>query len=762
MRENRNSLGYLPKMKGQMENSMNMIAWVVCLAVFVIIMMVLAGFMFEFDTIPTEPVETRTACDMAYRISRWDAITTSPGIFDKAVLERWNEDETADIIFEELTETFFIPDTDYYLEIDTGGGEEPYSLFVPPESKSVFKTCAYPTLVYSGDERLEDTGTPLRVGDTFQKAGGGEVKKDYTRFNGIYMDCERPVFYSDDAGDEMGMATMKAAFTTNLATKLRDGIYRVGVQGEESAFYALGPYPEGCIINEGAVETEENLATEILQKTGRIGRLAALISGGIPLLFADIFGDRAGEWYSHHRVRATCGFGWGLEIEDNYRTTLTVNRGKYLPSIDEQSCPIQTRIPKSIVEEAGLKEKLCTPKKAVTNIWIPNDELSNYQYFLKVESLRDRWSESRAEDFCASRCSDSAPRWFGSQHTEACECYCGKLEEEGLGYCSTPVSGNGCTIHNLIFDRAICSFARSQYLLYENMPEDAMNFRYIVVETAALESRTFSELAEGDYYASASACAGWPESSGCDTSEQCEIGNDCIGAVDDSGKNGICSNCQLNLDGTIIEDQWGVCSPAYLAYAPTLGEGVFACQKVHNQKWPSNTYLAECLPVIPVTVSKHIGDGEDEPIGPDDEGKIELSCPENENLELNWTINASGLCCPDPQIITDEDGNEIRVCTTPPPYCLKMKFWPNLDSGNVRELIPRQYFLDAGSGEKESVITEDDYVFTITRQVCRGTEPYNNAPVAFVTAEYVVDDPENEGAKAELRYGLSGSEIFLN
>ena len=80
-----------------------------------------------------------------------------------------------------------------------------------------------------------------------------------------------------------------------------------------------------------------------------------------------------------------------------------------------------------------------------------------------------------------------------------------------------------------------------------------------------------------------------------------------------------------------------------------------------------------------------------------------------------------------------------------------MKFWPNMDSSKISEMIPKQYFNEA-SGQGGKVTTSENYVFRIVQQVCRGGKPFNNAKVAFVTTNYTVN-------VKTFQYSVEGSEI---
>jgi len=69
-----------------------------------------------------------------------------------------------------------------------------------------------------------------------------------------------------------------------------------------------------------------------------------------------------------------------------------------------------------------------------------------------------------------------------------------------------------------------------------------------------------------------------------------------------------------------------------------------------------------------------------------------------------------------------------------------MKFWPNINSSNVKILRP---------------LGKEGYVINITQKVCRNGHPYNNANKVFIVAHYPVKNKIME-------YSLMGSEIELN
>ncbi|MBN2095243.1 MAG: hypothetical protein JW727_04290 [Candidatus Aenigmarchaeota archaeon] len=820
-----------------------MIGWIIFMAIFVLFAMFYFGFIVQFNTIPREPVEKYTACDIAFMISLWDKATVKPNIFDEDFLRSWNSEnsdglsksDTSDIIFEKLSRDFFIPDSDIYLEM-TSEGEDPYRLYLPKESASVFTTCARPTYTStdpstivvdengeeetSGGGQLPRTSRYLRsffgTGDYYEEGGdGGEYAKDMTSYNAILAQCQLPTFVK---GADVRPAELKVSTTTNLATRLRDGIYRVGVLGQAEAYYPLGSYPEGCIVNEGATEVSESVYSKTVEAYKRF-----LVS------FFDFFGVGRRVWWESKKVYASCGFNWGFErteVDDPAYGTgnmMGLNVLSVYRKNNGEECPLVTRIPDYIYTEGQLSEKLCSPKTASVRTWLPGyskDLLGRYQYYLKVESARKSWTATNEMEFCKLRCNEGGPWWFLKKNVQDCEISCEYLTKPSGEYtcdniyshwaCKLPGPGgfmvdvntaSECLEKDKLPRKDACEFAKSMIDLYRNLPEDAIDVRYIVVESSKLVDRGFSDLSESDYYASASACAGWNAVGECDNSRQC-TGLSCVAHK--------CSTCS--------KDAWGFCSPWYLEDVP-VDSGLFLCQNAYDAIYPSNKRMSECLPNIRVNVSRVLydssGDVSYDEIFPrelkipgewrldlgtdiavigntelstfernqllkrmDDPAERavletpEISCSAagNENLVLNWTINASGLCCPEFEekeieipsstLLGSPTIKKVEVCTTPPEYCQNMKFWPNLDSGNVVEMVPGQHFYE-DNGVLERVITGDDYVFEVTQQVCREGNPYNNAPSVFITAAYVVkdsSDPSNVVDKT-LLYSMRGSEV---
>ena len=830
-------------LKGVFTLSTNMLGWIVSLTIFVVILMILFGFMFEFQTIPTEPVEKSTACDVAFMISLWDEATVRPNIFNKDFLDTWKESsdsasdptkqDTSNILFEKLSQDFFVPDQDIYLEISTPG-KDTYKLYIPEESKSVFSACARPT--YTTTEPVPDwtLNDFFRTGDYFEQKGEYErYKKDMTSYNAILAECQLPSFVADPDEKKAEPASVKVALTSNLATRLRDGIYRVGVKGEKSAYYPLGSYPEGCIVNEGAVKISEKKPSAVFESLDLIKRIiiGILDPSGIQSAIANIFGGgakMAKDFYEDNKIVASCGFNWNyqrtcqitcknadaVETSDKGQITVSCDGNKmtcpegkldrntqpktYICNSpectssdlglnkltvhsmkDSLDCPLMTRIPNYIAEESKLSDKLCTPKTAFTRVWLPKGDFSNYQYFLKVESARSSWEETDEISFCQNRCKEYHPWWWvGDGNTKDCKEICAEMSKETKDGKKDPKEfcANWPTLdknRGKSYDamKTNCNFARELIHLYRNLPEDAINIRYIVVSSDKLKEKSFAELTEDDYYTTDSACSTWK--SLCDLAKEKQAGSTsepacCASAQDCNGLDCIAGQCEK-----CSADYWGFCSPSYLDYPVSLGldskeNGLFKCQNVYNQAYPSNTRMNECLPALKVGAFRIVDEKDktkDEKLELDEvKQAMSLDCKidKNKDAKVRWEIDASGLCCPQGDPLLDKDGNEVKddegnivkICNNPPDYCLNMKFWPNLDSTKTAELLPRQYFYEKG-GKTEKSITSKDYVYEITQQVCRGDKPFNNAPVAFITANYPVRGKT-------FQYSLEGSEIIIS
>ncbi len=669
-----------------------MIGYIITLAIFVGIMAMIAMFWFNFQTIPTETPEKATACDLAYMLSTWKDLTVYPNIFNKTLLNEWKttggREETANSIFENMSE-FFLPDSDYFMLISDGS--DVYSLYVPPESKSVYKKCGNLKISEKDykklDEKLQNYIT--KSGDIdFIEGKPGELPH-----NKLYSICPLTTFVADRDNVEIG--AMVAGLTTNLVTQLRDGIYQVGVKGKPHVFYRLGPFPEGCLVNGGTNERKfKTLITDILTGKmilklpvigGAIGDVVSWIDeaiGSIPLVgelynWLKVKEEEAVEWITTTEIHAECGFKWDWDNETNVLSVTPSN-------IWSGECKLKTRIPEWVVNESNLSAKICRPKEAHKHIITWPGGLYDLEFFLLVENVRESWGEDKAEDFCINRCEINSP-WY--VHIDRCS-----------DYCTDPdIRTKNCG------GNVACYFAKSQMHLFDNMLEGAINIKYIVVEKEKLEDKNIDEIIENnEAYAVVSACDSWPTVSECGTADICE-GPHCV----DFGEGGNCTTCGGHENA--------FCSPNYLENPPSVSEGLYTCQEVLNQSWPSREEMSECLPKILVnktyksdstSVEKNL-----------DTSNI-LDCSANENAEITWKINASGLCCKN--LTKTEKG--LFVCEEDTGFCPKMKLWSNLDSSNV------------------AVFDDKNYVFSITQKVCRGEYPYNNAEKAFIVAHYHVKD----------------------
>ncbi|MCK4429296.1 MAG: hypothetical protein KAU95_02885, partial [Candidatus Aenigmarchaeota archaeon] len=396
------------------------------------------------------------------------------------------------------------------------------------------------------------------------------------------------------------------------------------------------------------------------------------------------------EWITTTDIHAECGFKW-------YWNETTNVLGVTPVSIYNKHCELRTRIPKKIVEEGNLTSKICYPKEAHNHLWTLPGGLDKFEFYMKVEKVRENWDAKGAVKFCEERCKTNR-LWY--HVTKWCEEDCREKDIRTMDCASEAHSGE-------------CRFAKFQIYLYDNIPEDAIDIKYIVVERDKIKEGGIEEVPEEDYVSVDSACDYWPTVSECGTSENCF---DLLHCINIDGKGGKCSPC-IGMEGF-------VCSPNYLNDPPSVDEGLYQCQNVKNRLWPLREDMEECLPVILVT---KIYKGEE----------IEsIDCSVEKDAEVTWKINARGLCCADLVTEEGENGKELQVCKEPTNHCPKMKLWLNINSSNVR------------------VINDERYIFEIKQRVCREGYPYNNAPSAFIVVRYPTD-------KKDLEYVLEDSEVKL-
>lgn len=698
-------------MRGSISLPVNMIGYIVVLAIFIGIMVIIASFWFNFQTIPTETPEKATASDLAYMLSMWKNLTVYPNIFNKTLLEEWKTrdgmNKTANSIFENMSE-FFLPRSDFFIHI-YGDEPEPYSLYVPPESKSAFEGCAQPTGV--SDLAILVGGAPILalvnpLGFFYLLGNYKDFEKIVT-YNKISVDSGEILTFIAD-GQDIKIGTMVAGLTTNLATQLRGGIYEVGVKGRESIPYDLGIYPQGCIVNEGGYKIEEKIK---IKKEGGIFDI-----WGIGWIVGKIYDAFA--YVTNVKTYAICGFNWEWNN--------TTNVLKVIPASGEKDCPLKTRIPKKIVNESNLSAKICKPRKVWGLVWwpygidIPGYKEGRKHFYLRLENIKPEgdWSKEKQLEYCKRECQENPP-YLGGEGI--CEDYCVKYNENpdklnDNNYCYN----EGLESYDII--RA-CKTARDHYLLYERLPFDAIDIKYIIVDENKLsEGKSLSDL-NRDEYREGSACAGWPGVFECDYAKQCS-GVPCVGHK--------CSSCNNS------DNLYEACSPDYLENPASVGKE-YMCQRVLNQSWPSREEMFECLPTIRVNKS----------FKGTEINEIDCSQSGYENAEVTWIINASEICC-DPngwitadEEITKEDGSKeiikVKKCKIPLSTCPKMKLWPNINSSNVHILAP---------------FGEEGYTITIKQKVCRNGYPYNNADKAFIVANYPV-------VGKDLKYSLMDSEIEL-
>ncbi|MCK4730757.1 MAG: hypothetical protein KAT28_05560 [Candidatus Aenigmarchaeota archaeon] len=708
-------------MKGVITLASNVIGYVVILAIFVGIMATMAMFWFNFQTIPTEVPEKATTCDFAYMLSLWDEATVYPNIFNKTFLETWsvNPNETANSIFENVSD-YFLPRSDFFVHIADSDGEV-YSLYVPPESKSVYKSCGEAYMSEKDFEKIKGTNLETIIVEngnikTF-KGEPGIIPR-----NKIHSICSLTTFMSDESDVEIG--TMVAGLTTNLATKLREGIYRVGVKNESKAFYELGGYPSGCLVYGGSNEVKAKrslldfLTGKWILKIPYVGDLTSWIDeiiSGIPFVgniwswFKDVEED-VGTWVVTTEVHAECGFNWGWDETTRVLSVIPSNLWKSEIDWTKRSvttCEFNTKIPERIVEEGELLEKLCRPKEAHKHYWTFPGGLEKLNFFLRVGKVKDTWTEDNKIDFCESRCRSSAPWYVDKENCVEC--------------CTTKYS---ISVHG--------KYARSQLHLFNNMPDDAIDIEYIIAKDSVLEEHGIIDDVPREELLIISACDSWPTVSDCGTSEHC-YGQHCV----DYGAGGRCHMCSLD-----IEDSF--CSPNYLEKPPSVDEGLYSCQNVYSPLWPIQEEIPECVPVILVNATFEGNEiGERSSYYPYHRVNNIIDCFANPNAEIIWKINATGLCCAnladamdgDGNPVIAEDGTPLKECKEPTEFCPKMKLWSSINSSNV------------------VVLDEERYIFEITQRVCRGKYPYNNAeyvsivgthPIGNEIIEYILRDSEVE------------------
>ncbi|RLJ00742.1 MAG: hypothetical protein DRP06_01230 [Candidatus Aenigmatarchaeota archaeon] len=702
-------------MKGLITLASNVIGYVVILAIFVGIMATMAMFWFNFQTIPTEIPEKATTCDFAYMFSLWDKATVYPNVFNKTFLKTWsvNSTETADSIFENVND-YFTPNSDFFIHIADSDGDV-YSLYVPPESKSVYKSCGEAYMSEKDFEKIKGTNLETVIVEegnikTFKGEQGIMPR------NRIHSICSLTTFMSDKSDVEIG--TMVAGLTTNLATKLRAGIYEVGVKNKSESFYELGGYPDGCLVYGGSneVKTKRNLmdflSGEYILRIPYVGDLTSWIDeaiGKIPFIgtiwnwLKDVEDD-IGNWVVTTEVHAECGFKWGWDETTRVLSILPSNLGKYNIDWTKRSisvCEFNTKIPEMIVNESNLSAKLCRPREAHKHYWTFPGGLEKLNFFVRVGKVKDTWNEDNRIGFCEDRCRSSAP-WYVDK--EDCVLCC------STGY-SINVQGK---------------YAQSQLHLFDNMPDDAIDIEYIIAKASVLEEYGTIESVPRDKLLIISACDSWPTVSDCGNSEDC-YGMNCV----DNGEGGKCEMCS---------EENSFCSPNYLENPPSVSDGLYTCQKVYSPLWPVKEESSMCVPAFLVnTTYKGKELGERSVIYPYDLENRFINCMADPNAEITWEINATGLCCDEVIEETDDDGNLVKKCKTVTEYCPKMKLWSSINSSNVVVLDNERYDVDN---------------LKITQKVCRKDYPYNNADSVYIVVNYST-------SKGAIEYVLKNSEVTL-
>ncbi len=694
-------------MKGLITLASNVVGYVVILAIFIGGIATMAMFWFNFQTIPTEIPDKATTCDFAYMLSLWDEATVYPNVFNKTFLEEWNINptKTANAIFEN-SEDYFLPKSDFFVHIADSDGKV-YSLYVPPESKSVYKSCGEAYMSEKDLEKIKDTNLETVIVEN----GNIKIFKGDSKIiprNKIHSICSLTTFMSDESDVEIG--TMVAGLTTNLATKLRAGIYEVGVKDEPEAFYELGGYPEGCLGHGYYVEVKakkdlfDYLLGGFILRIPYVGDFASWIDeaiGDIPFVgnvwnwLKDVEDD-VGNWISTIEIRTECGFKWGWDAETRVLSVIPSNNWK-------GDCVLSTKIPERVVEEGNLSEKLCRPREAHKRYWTFTGGLEKLNFFVRVGKVKDTWTEDDKIKFCEDRCRSSAP-WYVDK-------------EECVKCCTTEYS---ISVHG--------KYAQAQLYLFDNIPDDAIDIEYIIAKDSVLEEYGAIEEVPRAELLILSACDSWPTVSDCGTSENC-YGTHCV----DSGMGGKCEMCPE-------DEEDFFCSPNYLDNPPSVSEGLYTCQKVYSPIWPVQEENPRCVPVILVNATLN-GEmiGEESPVPPYNIINKVVDCSVNSSAEVVWEINATGLCCAEIIEEVTKDGELVKKCKEITDYCPKMKLWSSINSSNVVVLDDERY-------------TPDN--LRITQKVCREEYTYNNADEAFIIANYTT-------GKDSIEYMLKDSKIKL-
>jgi hypothetical protein len=735
-------------MKGIVEVPANIIGYVILLAIFIAGLVIIASFWFNFQTIPVETPESSTACDLAYVLSTWKEATVSPNIFDKSFLDSWDTGVTEEKIFEDGASKFFLPGYDYFVKIK-GEGEKEYVLYIPSEGEIVFETCGRSVIVPDSLKELEKLKLENFVDEFEEKKVEKEYAKRATTYNELSGVCALPVFIADESdpnNKKIEVGNMVAGLTSNIATKIREGIYSLSVSydpNDKVRIFDLGSYPEGCTFDKGITKTDKKVNSEEEAKSWW-GQAWDFLKGVVNSIWDALWNLFSGG--SGHpkipEIKQSCGFEWDWNYDDN-KFVITVD------SLKSGRCTLSTRIPKSIVEEAKLIDEngnpstICEPRKVSIDVWNPegSETLSKVpgiseglkHFFLKVEKLDyNPLDNSQAIEFCKTRCKTEGSPWclFTS-----CEDQCNRGFDIFKQKCSRLLTGG-----------RVCQFAKRQLFLYKHLPKGAIDIKYIVVNEDELKNKVSLgtlKKEDFDFYDYRSACSSWPGIFECTNSEVCSDPEVCIVDEVEETENGeTVYNIKADCD-SCLNNRGSYCSPRYfetLDKVNLVTDLIFTCQSVSNYSSPlaGNSYV-QCLPDINIKILDENGNKVDV----DDIGQIDCSLAENTNREITWIIDASEICC-----VRDEDSDGI--CDKVNDLCPKMKFWSNLDTSNSFYLSKNLYNNQI-NGENKMFYGE------ITQKVCRGNEKYNNADEAFLVMSYYVGDKEFTYTPTNLRIEITKS-----
>jgi hypothetical protein len=713
-------------MKGLISLPVNVVGYIIALAIFFAGILIINSFWYQFQTIPLERPEKSTACDLAYVISIWDEITAYPNIFDKSKITAQNEEEKEELenkIFEEGAGKFFVPGADLFFGIKEDETDWSYTLYIPPESKTVFDTCGKVTVAPKSYRELEKSdfswwiffppeaisrATTNFIGEAFEEMKEKEYLESVKTYNEISGICHLPTFIKD--GNEIRTGSMAAGFTSNIATWIREGIYRILVEGEDVYYHPLGDYPIGCLYNVGLKKYEEKKEEAWYQP---FLDLLSWTRDQFPILYAN------------------CEFEWNWESEnDRFIINVTTKKPGLLGGVNPQEaeCRLLTRIPKKIVNEYNLNSKLCYPKKVTISVWFPEgwnppgdfaDKDKKY-FYLKMEKLDiDSRNEQNAISYCKARCETDLSFFLSKS---ACKNWCDKgdniFDKNCKSYATSPE----------------CMFAQDKIHEFYSLPPDAIDIKYVVVEEDKLEEKNwiFKKISESEYYDYKSVCASWPGVFDCESSKKCEGNQHCIryGITEVEGKKKVDKHC--GVCSTI--DEGDFCSPGYLNDPPLVIQGYYACQNVINYSAPLNlNEIHECLPILRTNVTYD----NSEILDLDGDGTPEINCSSKPDTKIKWKIKAKDICYKQEE--RRNEAGEIKTYSTTSGYCPKMKFWPSMDKSKT-------YYLD-------EVKLKPDYEIVIEQQVCRGNERYNNVDKVFIVADLYTDKA------GVIRYILPNTEV---